>query len=336
MGELTERQKAIATAVVAEHIQTAQPVGSDALRASHGFSCSSATIRNDMVRLERAGYLDQPHTSAGRTPLGPAYRLYVDRLRVGSGHLDRDTAWIQGELRRVAGQPEAAVRLSSGILARVTRYPAIVVAPSESEKRLVDLSLTPVSARTVLLSFLDCSGRSEEALLESDAPVTAAEIDRIEALLRARLLGEDLGAAPPLSEDDVPDAGLLAGLRRALEDAGGGHVHVEGTTFILDQPEFEEVQRLRRVIGALTQSALLRQALSTAAGSEKPAARIGPEHGIEVLRDCSVVAASYATADSEGAIGVLGPMRMHYDVALQMVATIARHLGQALSRSRRQ
>lgn len=124
MVELTERQQAIAKAVVSEHIDSAQPVGSEAVRVGHGFSCSSATIRNEMARLERMGYLSQPHTSAGRLPLAPAYRLYVDALRLDARRLDREMAWIQGELRRVAGRSEAALRLSSGILSRITRYPA--------------------------------------------------------------------------------------------------------------------------------------------------------------------------------------------------------------------
>ncbi len=337
MEEITQRQKAVATAVVAEHIQTAQPVGSDSLRQSHGFSCSSATIRSEMVRLERQGYLNQPHTSAGRLPLGPAYRLYVNGLRPGAARLDRDVAWIQGELRRVAGQHEAALRLSSGILSRITRYPAVVISPGEREARLIDLSLTSVSARNVLLSFLDDDGRGDEALIETDGPVTVAEVERIEGLLRERLVGEHLGAAAPIDDVDVPDAGLLRGLRGAFEDAGSARVYVEGTTFVLDQPEFEESERLRRVISILTPSPLLRRALEEAAGSAAPAVCIGLEHGIEALRDCSVVAATYSAGGRRtGALGVLGPMRMKYELALEMVSIIARNLGQALSRSEEQ
>jgi len=329
---LTGRQKAIATAVVAEHIETAQPVGSDALRVRHGFSCSSATIRSEMVRLERGGYLDQPHTSAGRIPLAPAYRLYVDGLRVGAGRLDRDITWIQGELRRVAGQADAALRLSSGILSRITRYPAVVVSPGEREARLIDLSLTPVSARNVLLSLLDDEGGTDETLVETAGPVTVAEVERVERLLRERLVGRRLGGGPRLDEDDVPDPGLLAGLRKAVEDAGSARVHVEGTTFLLDHPEFGELERLRRMISALTQSPVLRRALEAAAADETPAARIGAEHGIEELRDCSVVAASYPAGESRsGTVGVVGPMRMRYALALEMVSTIARHLGQSLA-----
>lgn len=337
VGELTERQQKIATAVVAEHIRTAQPVGSQKLCAVQNLECSSATVRNEMVRLEERGYLDQPHTSAGRVPLSPAYRLYVNELRTSGGRLDRDITWIQGELRRVAGRPEVALRLGSAILSRITRYPAIVISPRGQGPRLIDLSLTPISSTNVLLSWLDDRGNSEETLIETEAPVRADRVSELEAALREELLGRSPGHPIELEAEAEPIRDLLEGVRDALEEAGSGRVFVEGTTYILDQPEFEELNRLRRVIGTLSQSPTLRRALVVAAdagGPERAAASIGEEHGLKSLHDCSVVAASYAVDDSRrGTVGVLGPMRMDYPLALEMVAIIARTLGQALARA---
>jgi heat-inducible transcriptional repressor len=339
VGDLTERQQTIATAVVAEHIRTAQPVGSARLCTLRSLDCSSATIRSEMARLEERGYLDQPHTSAGRVPLCPAYRLYVDELRTTGGRLDRDITWIQGELRRVAGRPEAALRLSSAILSRITRYPAVVISPRGRGPRLIDLSLTPVSANNVLMSWLDDRGNSEETLIETSSPIRADRVAELEAALRAELLGQSPGRPIETETDEVAAQDLLAGVRDALEEAGSGRVYVEGATYILDQPEFEEPDRLRRVIGTLSQSPVLRRALTAAVGSAgqpggtTSAASIGEEHGVGSLRDCSVVAASYSVNDRRsGTVGVLGPMRMDYALALEMVAAIARNLGQALAR----
>jgi len=334
VGELTQRQKAIATAVVAEHIETAEPVGSETLRRRCGFACSSATIRNEMARLEERGYLSQPHTSAGRIPLRPAYRLHVDELRTEGQRLDRDVTWIQGELRRVAGQQEAMLRLSSAILSRITRYPAVVISPQSRGPRLIDLSLTPVSANNVLVSYLDDRGVTEEVLVETSAPVRADELARIEELLHERVVGAPLGADLGLEDLEGCDPALVEGLRDAFNEAGSGRVYVEGTTFVLDQPEFEDPESLRRMIGALSRSPLLRRALDAVAGEQGSSASIGEEHGVEALSDCSVVAASYRVDDRRrGTVGVVGPMRMHYALALEMVATLARNLGQALSTS---
>ncbi len=339
VGELTERQQAIATAVVAEHIRTAQPVGSARLCTLRDLECSSATVRNEMVRLEEWGYLNQPHTSAGRVPLSPAYRLFVDDLRTSGGRLDRDITWIQGELRRVAGRPEVALRLGSAILSRITHYPAIVVSPRGQGPRLIDLSLTPISSTNVLLSWLDDSGNIEETLIETDSPMRADRVAELEADLREELLGQSPGQPIRPRADDAAARQLLEGVRDALDEAGSGRVYVEGTTYILDQPEFEEPRRLRRVIGTLSQSPLLRRALvmaseATRDSAETASASIGEEHGVQELRDCSVVAASYSVDDRRhGTVGVLGPMRMDYALALEMVSTIARNLGQALARS---
>lgn len=339
VGDLTERQEAIATAVVAEHIRTAQPVGSARLCTFRELECSSATVRNEMVRLEGWGYLDQPHTSAGRVPLSPAYRLYVNKLRTAGGRLDRDITWIQGELRRVAGRPEAALRLSSAILSRITRYPAIVISPRGRGPRLIDLSLTPISANNVLLSWLDDRGNGEETLIETDSPIRADRVADLEANLREELLGRSAGTPIVTEADDDAAHDLLEGVRDALEEAGSGRVYVEGTSYILDQPEFEELERLRRVIATLSRSPIMRRALTIAAegggaDSEPASASIGEEHGVDTLRDCSVVAASYSVDEQRsGTVGVLGPMRMDYTLALEMVATIARNLGQALARS---
>lgn len=334
VGDLTERQQKIATAVVAEHIRTAQPVGSATLCTLRALDCSSATIRNEMVRLEEWGYLDQPHTSAGRVPLCPAYRLYVDELSTAGGRLDRDITWIQGELRRVAGRPEAALRLSSAILSRITRYPAIVISPRGRGPRLIDLSLTPISANNVLMSWLDDRGNSEETLIETTSPLRADRVAELESALREELLGQSPGQPIETTADDQAATELLEGVRDALEEAGSGRVYVEGTTYILDQPEFEELDRLRRVIGTLSQSPVLRRALMAASTTcEGPSAKIGEEHGVDSLHDCSVVAAFYSVDERRsGSVGVLGPMRMDYALALEMVATIARNLGQALAR----
>ncbi len=333
VGDLTERQAQVATAVVAEYIKAAQPVGSETIRERYHFDCSSATIRNEMAHLEQEGYLYQPHTSAGRVPLGPAYRLYVNGLRTTAGRLNRDVAWIQGELRRTGAEPQIALRLGTAILSRSTRYPAVTIASHSGGPRLIDVSLTPVSASNVLLSYLDDRGHSEEALIETEEPIRADRVSAVESYLRKALVGRSMGADLALDEFDGAAQDLLEDVRDILERAETGRVYVEGTTYILDQPEFEELERLRRVIGTLTHSQLLRRALGRVGGENAAQASIGNEHGVEELSDCSIVAAAYSVRGTRGGtVGVLGPMRMQYELAMEMVTTIARNLSQALSR----
>jgi len=334
---ITERQRLIANAVVVEHIQSAEPVGSKTVCESHCVQCSPATVRNEMVRLERKGYLRQPHTSAGRVPLEPAYRLHVNGLEKVHVRLNRQVTWMAGEMRRLDVEPELALRRTSDLLSQMTRCPAVVTRtgrPHGQGSRLTALSLSPVSAQNVLFSFAVDDGNAEQALIETDAPVKVKDVEALEAALRRALLGCPLNGE--LDVGSMPDADerLLSGVRTALEEAGAGEVYVEGGAFMLDQPEFEQIERLRRVMKTLSRSPLLLRLLHTTAdlSSALPVSvTIGKEHGVESLRDCSVVAASYRTSQhGAGAVGVVGPMRMQYRLVMGAVACGARELGQAL------
>ncbi len=332
--ELTDRQRAVVKAIVARHVETGQPVSSKSLCQAHGFPYSPATIRNEMVELTRKGYLDQPHTSAGRVPLPPAYRLYVDELDTRRNRLNREMAWAQGELRRSGDRFDAALQLTSAMLAQITRCTAIVSGPRPHAPALIDLSLSPVSARNVLASFLDEAGNTEQTLIETDEPVSAARLAELETDLRERLLAGLPDADPDLGDLTQADAGLLAGIRNALADKASGQVYVEGTTYILDQPEFETIDALRRVINTLNRSPVVRRMLHATAPARSVAVNIGVEHGVEPLLDCSMVAASYhVRGQAAGAVGVVGPMRMDYRLAMETVEGMAGELSYIFSRT---
>lgn len=330
---LTPRQRRIVKTVVAEHIATGEPVASAAVCGREELDCSSATVRNEMARLTEMGYLAQPHTSAGRVPLEPAYRLYVDDLQARGDRLSREMAWVQGELRRAGAQFDTALRLTSAMLAQITRCAAVVSGPRRQMPTLIDLKLSPVSAHNVLLSYLDAAGHTEQALIETAGPVNLTQLRALEQALRERLLGRAPDAEPELGDLPQADRGLVGGVRNALEDAASGHVYIEGATYMLDQPEFETIEALRRVMNALSRSPVVRRLVHDAAGTGAVAVNIGDEHGIGPLSDCSVVAASYRVQGRRaGALGVVGPMRMDYGLAMETVAGIASELSYVFSR----
>jgi len=332
--ELTERQRAILKAIVAEHVATGQPVSSKALCTGHGFDCSSATIRNEMVRLTELGYLGQPHTSAGRVPLGPGYRLYVNDLTTRSDRINREMAWVQGELRRVGERFDSALQLTSAMLAQITRCAAMVSSPGPHGAAIIDLSLSPVSAHNVLLSLLDEEGTTEQVLIETGEPVSVTQLAALEEALRGRMLNKPAGMEPDLGNLPGGDHDLVTGIRNAFAETATGQIYVEGTTYMLDQPEFGTTGSLRRVMNTLNRSPVVRRMLQGAAPAKAVAVNIGDEHGIEPLRDCSVVAASYhVRGQRAGALGVVGPMRMDYRLAMETVAGIAGELSYIFSRT---
>lgn len=164
----------------------------------------------------------------------------------------------------------------------------------------------------------------------------------LEEALRRSLLGRPLGAEAEPEEAPSGDPDLLSGIRASLEEAAAGHVYVEGATYMLDQPEFAQLDILRRVMKTLTRSPLLRRLLQATAEGGQVSVTIGSEHGVEPLSECSVVAASYALPQPSrenaqrppgGTVGVVGPMRMNYRLALAAVGCVARELGDALSKA---
>lgn len=338
---LTRRQVQILLAVVREHVRSREPVGSAVVREVYGVQASTATIRNEMMELEQAGYLYQPHTSAGRVPCDSAYRLYVNHLSEESDdeQPDRQTVgWIQGEYRRLASEPHELLRKTSRMLARLTSHPAVVTLPPTREATITGIRVQPVSATTVLLFYVTSDGAEHHHLLRSEEPVTAAHLADLSQALDKLLVGRPLGALGRVSlpalranlpEEHVPDA-LLHTISEAAATGDATQVYVEGTSYILDEPEFGERERLRGFMQTLDEDSALRQILQVAVDSGQMTVTIGGEHQLAAMRDCSLVASSYPYGRTRGAVGIFGPTRMDYRRAMGAVAFVARKLAEAL------
>ncbi len=337
---MTPRQRAILLAVVREHIATKTPVGSKQLRENHGFTVSSATIRNEMAYLEKAGYLRQPHTSAGRVPMPVAFRLYVNQLdkQLLPEHADAIRIY-DNECRRLKSQPRSLMRATSRSLAALTGCPGIVMSPSQTRDRFAQITVTAVSSHTLLLTYITDTGKEVQQLLRSPEPMT---FDQIKALSRAldrkhrgRAIGQlstlgssDLAAAFPGRE--APEA-LVQELRRAVEGEDDRELYVDGTSYILGAPGFEHSDSLRDFIATLDQHAVLREALIRAAENIEVTITIGGENRIRGIHPCSLVARPYAaTGLQAGAVAVLGPMCMDYQAVVSVVTFVAETLDAVL------
>jgi heat-inducible transcriptional repressor len=344
---LTERQIEILLAVVREHVRTGEPVGSQAVRDIYGVQASTATIRNEMMELEQAGYLRQPHTSAGRVPCDSAYRLYVNYLSASEQdeQPDRQTVgWIQGEYRRMASEPHELLRKTSRMLARLTSHPAVVTLPPAQEPTIASIRIQLVSATTVLLFFTTSGTREHHYLLRTAEPVTAAQLTDLSQALDKLLVNRPVSSLGHLSlptlranlkQEQVPD-GLLQAIGEAAATDDATQVYVEGTSYILDEPEFGERERLRGFMQTLDEDSALRQILQVAIETGETTVTIGQEHQVAGMRSCSLVASSYPYGGTRGAVGIFGPTRMDYRRAMGAVAFVARKLAEALEELGRQ
>lgn len=326
-----ERKAAILRAVIAEYIETAQPVGSSLVACAPGVAVSAATVRNEMGALEQEGYLYQPHPSAGRIPTDKGYRFFVDHLRSPSLQ-PMKRLQIRDFFARAHGELEEMLRATSSLLSRLTDQAAVVVGPGREASAIRSFQLVALSQNLVMAVVVLSNGAVEKRVLELAEDVSPDHVAAAGAHLSAHVVGRSLGApgTPTSTGDQVTDGVVVAAISSLSEmSEGADQVFVGGVSRMATA--FSAIETVRSVLSILEQQLVVVALLHDVLDHGQSVA-IGAEHGIEPLVGCSVVAAPYELDGEErGTIGVLGPTRMNYPEALAAVAAVGRQLGRYLS-----
>jgi heat-inducible transcriptional repressor len=339
-GPLDVRKAAILNAVVTEYIGSAQPVGSQHVVDAPGVSVSSATVRSDMAALEREGFLAQPHTSAGRIPTDKGYRFFVDHL-ARPGSLDPvGRQQVRQFFDHAHGEIELMLERTSGLLADLTDCTAMVVGPSHDSAAIRSVQLVGLGPRLALLVVVLADGSVQKQSIEFGDDVDEGRLSDAAGRLAAHSLGSPMAKvrqkAPPTG-DRSTDAVIAAGVRalRALGSADGGdQLFVGGSSRMA--AAFDAVETVRSVLTILEQQlvvvTLLRDIIDTGLS-----VAIGTEHGVEPLASCAIVVMPVVSVDGveAGTIGLLGPTRMNYPLALAAARVVGDRLGQRLSEAGR-
>jgi heat-inducible transcriptional repressor len=328
---LDERKSAILQALVEEHIRTGEPVSSRAILDASGLGVSSATIRNELVVLEREGYVSQPHTSAGRVPNDQTYRYYVDHIspiRLRAATRSR----IDGFFHTVHRQLELMLQETSNLLADITNYPALVVGPGMQGDLIHSVNLVRLGPALVLVVLVSESGRVAKELARLGTMVTPAEIDLAEQLLADALTGKplDAGASAAVDHDQL-SAGVADVVRAAAEAArrtegATRDLYFGGTSQLTSL--WMDLEKVHSLLEFLEQQAHVMTLLQDA--GDGTSVRIGAEVGAEV-DDVAMVATTYDAGDSgRGRVGVLGPKRMDYRRTIKVVEEVGDGLADSL------
>jgi heat-inducible transcriptional repressor len=337
---LDERKAAILRAVVEEYIGSAQPVGSSHVADAPGVNVSSATVRNDMAVLEQEGYLQQPHTSAGRVPTEKGYRFFVDTLGQPGSLRGAPAEQVQAFFQRAHGELEQMLQDTSKLLGDLTSYAGVVVGPVPAEAAVRSVQLVGLSSFAALVVVVLSNGTVEKHTLDlADAEPLLREgvgDERIAAAsthLAAHLDGAVRASLPelPATGDPATDAlcrHALASLRSG-EPADPDQVFVEGTARIARA--FDAIETVREVLGILEQQYVVVTLLRDVVDRGLQVA-IGTETGMAPLSECALIVAPYEVEGGEaGTIGVLGPTRMHYPQAMAAVAMVSKRLSSRLT-----
>ena len=327
---LTERKEAILQAVVEEYMATARPVGSGLVTEQAQLKVSSATVRKELGALEEDGFLHQPHTSAGRVPTDKGYRYFIDALM---GPSSLDTAMNQRIHEFFAhshGELERILRDTSRLLAGVTHYASVVVAPNPDVAKVRSVQLVSLEARFVLLVVVLSNGGIERRTFELDADMSETQVARAQELLAPAMI-EGVDAAVPPSGDAAVDR-LVADALSSMEatDTLDGRVHVGGRSSVAGV--FDETETVEQVLQLFERQFLVVTLIKDVLDRGLRVA-IGAETGVQDLNECSLVVAPYKVEGADaGTIGVLGPTHMNYPQALAAVAVISNQLGEHLTR----
>ncbi len=322
MELLGERLTWVLKTVVAQYIVTGEPVGSRTVAKTSGLNLSPATIRNLMLDLEEQGYLRQPHTSAGRVPTPKGFRYYVDRI-LPIQTLGRSMQQqIQEGFSPPAHEPQELFRQASRVLSLVSGHPALVLAPRPQGMRLKHIQFISLSGDGVLTVLVAQDSQVQTRFVRTETAYPQDVLDRfsryLNELCQNLTLGESRHRILAKMEEDrnlfdkmVSQALNLS--REALQNDEAEELYIEGTSHILDYPEFtEDVDKIRSIFKAFEEKHHLVTLLDQTMAAQGVQIIISPEEQFPEMQ-LSLVASSYGSRQTPvGSLGIIGPMRMNY------------------------
>lgn len=330
---LSERKIQIFKAIVEEFIQSAEPVGSKLLLEKYNLNYSSATIRNEMMELETMGLLEKTHTSSGRVPSTKGYHFYVEHLM--EDHQDDQIEFALAQVfsdRHLNSQE--IIKRSCDILSQMTNLTTIVLGPDSQTQRLNQIQVIPLSDRSAMAVFETNEGHSESRIFNFDEDTSLKDIKTCCNVLNDRLSGtlltdlvDKLNVIRPILAKQIKhyevlfEAFMSAFLRFAADN-----MYFSGKTNLMNQPEFNDIEKLKQVMNLMENSALWRSL-----GHNKGDLLLerADQSQLVWMDDVAVVSSTIKIKDKDsGQLMVLGPSRMEYDRILSMMKTLTKAIEQ--------
>ena len=344
--DMNERKKKILHSIINEYIKSAEPIGSRHVAKSLDMGLSSATIRNEMADLEEMGYLEQPHTSAGRIPSDKGYRLYVDSLMNDYELTVNDLTALGGVLEWRLGQIDKIIKRASVILSELTNYTAVLTTPEMKRGAIKTVELVPVDRNSALIILVTNEGVMKHKRVLLPAGVGQEFVHSFSALLREKLSG--------LTLDEI-SAAKISEIRRGMQShfellfpvldfiadviddvKAETEVFTSGATNILSYPEFSDVRLAKEFLEFLDDKNAVADMLQTkdsgdAQKSGGITVRIGKENSLDIMQKSSVITANYYVGDRVmGKLGIIGPTRMDYPRTIAKIKKISAMLNRLL------
>ena len=344
-ADLTFRTRRILYAVITEYISSGEPVGSRRLSKRYGINLSPATIRNVLADLEDAGYLRQPHTSAGRVPTDAGFRVFVEALVQMREVTVDDKAAILDRMKNLS-EADDLMREAGRLLSSLTGAAAVVAAPKPEEEQLAQLRFMPLREGQVLAVLVTRSGAVQNRVVRFLHRVEGPQLERLNNYLDEVARGRTLkGVRDALAErmrserDEYEELRLHA--HELLEgtipqDDGPREVFISGQGRLFERAEFLDVEKIRGFLRAFEDRERLLSLLEQTLMAGGVRVVIGEEADLDGVEDVSVISSSYRTSGtSAGTLGVIGPARMDYAKVVPLVGFTAQVVSEILDQRAR-
>lgn len=340
--ELTEREKTILRSVIQQFILTASPVGSRNITRKYKIGVSPATVRNIMADLEDSGFINHPHTSAGRVPTDKGYRYYVDSLMAVQKLKEREKDIIESGLKSELEETDELIKMTSQLLSTITKQIACVTYPNLDSAILQKLQMVSLTSSRVLVIISVKSGLVKTLTLEFSSKVKESQLESIQRLLNERLVGLRFKEIRKtfserlknVDEDQKPIIRLFVDSVDKIfkDDIQSDKVILTGAKNVIRQPEFEDPENFQSVIELIEDKDIIIHILekSSEANKENVFISIGSEHKEKKLKEYSFISKEYKFGETSGTLGIIGPKRMEYSKIVAIVDYMAKMLSEFL------
>ena len=334
--DLDERKKKVLQAIVEEYINTAEPVSSGSITKGHGLDYSSATIRNDMAQLESIGFLDKPHTSAGRVPSAEGYRYYVNELLKEDNLTLEEIKYIQNKLKIKVNEIEDLTKVATTTLSEITHYTTVAVGPKADKQIIEEIKFVSLGQRMLMVVIVTDTGLVKETIIKFDEDITESQVDTLNNLFNTRLRGKPLSKIDkPMAEYIFSEVHYSIGIMKAIieqinriVEEENNNIFLEGAKKSFDLPEFKSMKVAKNFVNLLDAKDEMVEIFNSG-DAEDINVFIGDDDENSNLKDFSIITFKHTIGDKDlGTIGIIGPKRMDYAQVISVMKYISKKLNE--------
>jgi heat-inducible transcriptional repressor len=337
---LDERKKRILESIIKDYVESAEPVGSRAIVKKHDLRVSAATVRNEMADLEDMGYLEQPHTSAGRIPSESGFRYYVDCMMERENLVEDEVELLQKILKDNLQDWDEVIQSIGNFLSQVTRYTSFIIVPTVKFDEFKYIQLVPVEKGKAMVIVVTDTGVLMHRRIDIPQSVETKELQSINEVFNrlfarkkfAELRKTDLQSLrDELNQRKKVIDGILEAIENLTENTGEEKVVISGILNMLNEPEFKNLDKLKKILAILEEESVLKALLPEATGDTVDIT-IGRENRLDDAKEMSIVLAGYKIFGEVGRVGVIGPVRMEYWKAAGTVDSVRTIIDEVLKK----